>query len=107
MSEMLVPIGGMLLIFYFILWRPQAKERRLREEMLQALKTGDRVLTTSGIIGVISSLKDTEVVLKVDEKNNFKIRMSRQAIQGLTQPGGAETGKAGKEGKVGKEVAAK
>ncbi len=36
MSDMLVPIGGMLLIFYFILWRPQAKERRNREEMLKA-----------------------------------------------------------------------
>ena len=70
-------------IFYFIAWRPQAKERRNREAMLKAIKSGDRVMMTSGMIGTIAGVKENEVTVKVDEKNNVKLRFSRAAVQSV------------------------
>ena len=61
--------------------RRQAKERRQREAMLKALKVGDKVITNSGLFGTVTSVKEHEVVLKVDDKNNVRLRFSRQAVQ--------------------------
>ena len=80
-ADMFVMLGGVILIFYLIAWRPQAKERRHREAMLGALKKGDKVVTNSGMYGTVDKATDTEVVLKVDEKNNVKLRFSRGSVQ--------------------------
>ncbi len=81
--NMIFMLSIVFLIFYFLAWRPQAKERKRREEMLGSLKVGDKVMTTSGIFGVVANLKEHEVVLKVDEKNNVKMRFSRQTVQSI------------------------
>jgi len=83
--------GGILMIFYFLAWRPQAKERRVRAAMLEAIKNGDKVLTTSGMYGTVHSLKEHEVVLKVDDKANVKIRFARQAVQTVITPENEKT----------------
>ncbi|MFN0131929.1 MAG: preprotein translocase subunit YajC [Phycisphaerales bacterium] len=57
------------------------KEKRRREAMLSALKRGDRVQTTGGIIGSIIELGDHEIVLRVDEASNTRIRFARAAVQ--------------------------
>jgi preprotein translocase subunit YajC len=79
--NMFVLLGGVLLIFYFLMWRPQAKERRKREAMMGALKKGDKVLTSSGMYGSVVALSEREVTVKVDEKTGTKIRFARSAIQ--------------------------
>ena len=89
LTQMFIMLGGVVVIFYFIAWRPQAKERRAREEMLKAIKSGDPVLTTSGIFAVVSSVKEDHVILKLDEKGNVKVRFSRAAIQAVLPKGGA------------------
>lgn len=69
-------------LFYFMILRPQTRERRQREQQLASLKRNDRVVTYSGIIGTITGFSDDnkEVTLRVDD--NVKLRFLRSAIQG-------------------------
>ncbi len=69
------------LIFYFLMIRPQGKEKKRRQGMLDALKKNDRVVTIGGIVGIVTTVRDDEVTLKVDESSNTKITFSRSAIQ--------------------------
>ena len=71
---------GMILIFYFLMIRPQMKENKRRKAMLSAVKKHDRVCTNGGMFGVVVSVTDTEVVLKVDDSSNTRIKFSRSAI---------------------------
>ncbi|MBC7835453.1 MAG: preprotein translocase subunit YajC [Phycisphaerales bacterium] len=76
------------------------KEKRRRSELMSSIKKGERVLTSGGIIGTIVEMKDedNEVVLRVDEVSNTRIRFAKSAIaqvlRGGAGGGGAETAKA-------------
>jgi len=72
-----------LLAMWIIGSRGQKKERQAREEMLNGLARNDRIVTRGGMIGVISDVKDDEIVVKVDEATNAKIRMKKWAVAGL------------------------
>ncbi len=80
-------------VFYFILIRPQNKERKRRQAMIDALKKNDRVITVGGIVGTVLSVKDNEVTLKVDESSNTKITFTRAAIQSVTAAQPSESAK--------------
>jgi len=67
--------------FYFAVMRPQQRERQKHAQMLASLKRNDRVQTIGGIIATVVEVRDYEVVLKVDEHNNVKMRFSRGAIK--------------------------
>jgi preprotein translocase subunit YajC len=69
-----------LLVFYFILIRPQKNKDKARNNMLANLKRGDRVQTIGGILGTVVEARPDEVVLKVDEGNNTKLKFARSAI---------------------------
>ncbi|RIK66120.1 MAG: preprotein translocase subunit YajC [Planctomycetota bacterium] len=81
LESMLMPLVVIGLIMYFLMIRPQSKERKKREEMLNAVKKNDRVVTIGGIMGTVLSIKDDEITLKVDESSNTKITFLRSAIQ--------------------------
>lgn len=74
---MILAIGA----FYFFLFRGQKKERKKVQDMLNNLKRNDRVQTIGGILGTVVDVRDNEVVLKVDETNNVKMRFNRGAIK--------------------------
>ncbi len=75
-----LPIILMIVIFYFLLIRPQQKKEKDRRKMIAALQNGDRVLTTGGIYGVVSAVKENDIiVLKVSD--NTKIEIARSAVQ--------------------------
>lgn len=71
-------------IFYFMLIRPQGKERKQRAAMLASVKKNDRVVTIGGIVGTVTSVRDDEITLKVDESSNTKITFTRNAVQSVT-----------------------
>ena len=75
------PIALMLLIFYFLLYRPQKKARQERDAMLSSLKVGSRVITIGGIYGTIVGLTNEIVRLKVAE--NVTIEVARGSINGV------------------------
>jgi preprotein translocase subunit YajC len=78
MLQSYAPIVLMAIIFYFLLYRPQKKEQKKRSEMLNSLKKGDKVVTIGGMYGVITSINDKSVTLKVADK--VEIDFSRSAI---------------------------
>lgn len=75
------PILFMILIFYFLLYKPQKKARQERDEMLAGLKIGAEILTVGGIYGEITQLTDDFVMLKI--ANNVEIKISRNAVGSL------------------------
>jgi preprotein translocase subunit YajC len=62
----------MIVLFYFLLIRPQQRQRKEQAARISALKTGDKVITTAGIHGIVHSVKDTTVVVKVAEGTNLE-----------------------------------
>ena len=73
-----LPIAAIVLIFYFLVIAPAGKQRRQTQQMLSALKKGDRVLTTGGIYGTIQGVESDVVQLKIAE--NVKVKLARAAI---------------------------
>ena len=76
-----MPFVLIIVIFYFFIIRPQNKKQKETQKMLDALKKGDKVITIGGIHGVISSVKENTVIVKVDD--NAKIEFNRTAISGV------------------------
>jgi preprotein translocase subunit YajC len=74
----------MLAAVYFALIRPQQQATKKKEETLKAARTGDRIVTTSGIHGVITNVKDTTVIVKVAE--NVKLEIEKTHIDRITRP---------------------
>ena len=71
-----------LVVFMLLTSRSQRKrEERDRQSMFGRLSKNDRVLTSGGVIGTIVSVKDSEVVLKVDESTNTKMTFLKSAVQ--------------------------
>ena len=74
----IMPFLLMILIFYFLLIKPQQKQLKERQKMLSNLKVGDKVLTAGGIIGTISSLNNDQI--EVEIAKNVKVTMLRSSI---------------------------
>jgi preprotein translocase subunit YajC len=77
----LVPIALVLVIFFFLVIRPQQRERRRREEMLAAIKKGDRVVTSGGLIGTVVGVSDRKLTLKLGD--SVRVECLRSAVTGL------------------------
>jgi len=77
---MLLPMALIFVVFYFILIRPQSKRAKETQKMLAELKKGDEVVTSGGIIGRVSGVKDTEITLQVQE--GVRLRIQRSAVTG-------------------------
>jgi preprotein translocase subunit YajC len=77
----LIPFAAIIAIFYFLIIRPQNKKQKETQRMLSALKKGDKVVTIGGIHGVIQNVKESSVIVKVDE--NTKLEFSRSAISNI------------------------
>lgn len=77
----LVPFLFIFVIFYFMLIMPQRKQQKEHRNLLANLKKNDDVVTSSGIHGTIVNVKDTTVILRVDE--NVKMEVEKIAIAAL------------------------
>ena len=72
----LLPIVLIIGVFYFLLIRPQQKRQRQLQETVASLKTGDRVITTGGIIGVITTVRETSFLIRSADKSILEIARS-------------------------------
>ncbi|MHC4608225.1 MAG: preprotein translocase subunit YajC [Planctomycetota bacterium] len=86
----IIPMVIIFVIFYFMLIRPTRKQQKERDAMLAAVKKNDHVLTTGGIFGVVTRLNEKDVVLKIDERNDVRVRVSRSAIAGVEKTSGSD-----------------
>lgn len=81
-QALFIPMMIAMIVFMFLSARSQKKrERAERENLYSRLNKNERVLTIGGIIGTIVSVKDNEVVLKVDESTNTKMTFVKSSIQ--------------------------
>jgi preprotein translocase subunit YajC len=76
----LIPLGLMFAIMYFMVIMPQQRQRKKTQDMLGALKTGDKIVTNGGIYGTVSGLDGDSVILKISTEPQVKIRLARAAI---------------------------
>ena len=76
-------------IFYFLLIRPQQKQRKEQQALISSLKTGDKVVTSAGIHGLISNVKETTVLLKIAD--NVKIEIDKASVASVTSRSGEVT----------------
>src|SRR5512145_3547828 len=76
-----VPFAMILAIFYFLILLPMKRRQKKIQEFQDSLKVGDKVVTTSGIYGEITRVKDKTLQLQI--ANNVRIEIARQAIGGL------------------------
>ena len=81
-------LAALFAIFYFLLIRPQQRQRRDREAMLNAVKRGDKVVTSGGLHGTVVGLSEHTVVLKVTDQ--VKLEFERSAIGRIVAQGEKE-----------------
>jgi preprotein translocase subunit YajC len=81
----LLPIFLIIAVFYFLLIRPQQKRQRQLQETIASLKTGDRVITTGGIIGVITMVRETTFLIRSADKTILEV--ARSAIADIDHDG--------------------
>jgi preprotein translocase subunit YajC len=78
-----MPFVLVFIIFYFLLIRPQHQRQKELQKTIESIKKGDRVVTSGGLIGTVTSLQNDYVVLKVGDNENTKIEILKSAITGL------------------------
>jgi len=81
----LMPILLIILVFYFLIIRPQQKRQRQLQETIANLKIGDRIVTTGGVIGVITTVRDTSFLIRSADKSILEI--ARSAVAGIDEEG--------------------
>lgn len=81
------PLIFIFVIFYFLLIRPQQRRQKELQTMIDAIKKGDKVVTTGGIIGTVAGIQNDYVVLKVGDNENTKMEVLKSAISGLRTEG--------------------
>jgi preprotein translocase subunit YajC len=74
----MVPIAAVFVIFYFFLIRPQQKQMKEHQQMLDSVKKGDRILTTGGLYGTVVGLKGTDLEVRFAE--NVKLTLARSGV---------------------------
>lgn len=77
----LVPMIVLFAIFYLVVMAPMRKRQKALQQKIEALKKGDRVVTTGGIYGEIAGIEDPILLLKIAD--NVRIRIAKSAIAGL------------------------
>ena len=106
--EMFLPFILIIVVFYFLLWRPQQKKVKQHKEMLSNLKRGDRIVTGGGIVGRIARIEgDDELIVEVAPE--IRLRVVRSTVADLRSKGepAAVAGEASGSGKEEKPVAGK
>lgn len=79
----LLPFVFIFVIMYYVMLRPQMRRQKEQAKLVSALKTGDRVVTSSGIHGLISNVKDSTVIVKVAD--NVKLEIDKTAVTNVVK----------------------
>jgi preprotein translocase subunit YajC len=91
LSSPMMPLLLAIAVLYIFMFRNKGNEKKQREQMLSALKRGDRVQTIGGVLGTVVEAREADVLLKVDESSNTKIRFARSAIHRVIEEEKAES----------------
>lgn len=91
----LLPIGLMFAVMYFLMIRPQQRKEKELRAMVDRLKKNDKVWLQGGIYGIVSQVKDKYVIVKIDEDKDVKIKVLKSAVLGVDgKPDGSDKAEA-------------
>ena len=79
-----LPFLLIMVILYFFMLRPQAKKQKEKEEMINNLNKGDKVITMGGIIGTVSGFKEKGKIITLKVDNSTTLTFNKSAIAGLS-----------------------
>jgi preprotein translocase subunit YajC len=81
----IILFGSIILIFYFMIIRPQQKRAKERQQMIESMKKGDRIITAGGIHGTIVGVEDKTVLVQIAD--NVKVKVERSTIGNILKEG--------------------
>ena len=81
----LFPFIMMFGVMYFLIWRPQQKHRQQLKKLVDELKKGDKIITSGGVIGTVTSIQADYIVMKVGGNESTKMEILKSSITGLRQ----------------------
>ncbi len=82
-----VPLVLMLVILYFMMIRPQSQQRKRQQQLIESLKSGDKVVTASGIVGTVISVKEKTLSLR---SMDAKMEVTKSSVTDILERGGEE-----------------
>ena len=83
---MIVYVFVICVLMYFIAIKPQKKEQKKKQELMDSIEKGDFVLTTSGFYGVIIDITEDDVIVEFGNNKNCRISMRKSAIEQVEKP---------------------
>ncbi len=76
----------MFAVMYFLIIRPQKQKEKKRQEMMSNVRKQDRIITAGGVHGVVVSVKESEVLVRVDDAKDVKIKIDKSALTSVSAP---------------------
>ena len=89
--ELIIPMGAIIIIFFWMTHRSQKKKTQERREMLDSIKVGDDVVTIGGIHGRVTKINQETFDLRVNKEKDIKVRFNRAAVNKVLKQEGEET----------------
>jgi preprotein translocase subunit YajC len=84
LASLILPIG-LVVLFYFFLIRPQSKRQKEHKQLVSDLQKGEEIITSGGILGKITGIKDDFLILEIAKETSLKIQKS--AVQSIMPKG--------------------
>lgn len=81
----IVMLGGMVVIFYFLLWRPQSKRQKDHQNLINSLNKGDEIITNGGILGKITKVSDDFVTVEIAD--NVSVNIQKVSVTAVLPKG--------------------
>jgi len=91
MLSMLLPFILMFVVMYFLILRPQKRKEKDRKALLSRAKKNDRIVTAGGVHGTITSIRENEIILRIDDAKDVKVKLDRSAIAAVLEVSHEET----------------
>jgi preprotein translocase subunit YajC len=79
--SLVVPLGLMGVLFYFLLIRPQQRRARAQRDLISSVEVGDEIMTAGGILGTVTGMDDDDELLTVEVAPGTRIRVVKRAVQ--------------------------
>ena len=87
-ASTIIMFSLIILIFYFMILRPQKKKQKEREQLLNSIKKGDKIVTIGGLHGTVVGVEEKTVLVQVTD--NVKLKFERSAVSTITKEGSSE-----------------
>jgi preprotein translocase subunit YajC len=83
---LIVPFALMFAILYLLIIRPQKRKQKQLQEMITNIRKNDNVVTAGGVHGVVVSVKEKEVIIRVDDSKDVKLKIDKSAVTSVSVP---------------------